>query len=246
MGYSEYDIIILPAVLFCIVSVSVCLSLVLRNKREWVVNIPFVTIAVLLLVLEVMKQLENVMTDFSYYALPFHYCSLFLITIPLAELGGKRLSSVFRPLAFNMSFIVSVGIYLFPGGILGNASELFGKDFFHTHSFIFHHLIILYFVLSVFMKRYRPRLCDGVSMLTMGMIFVAVAIPVSYIFDTNYANFLSSAVPPLEKIRLCLGQTVYTSIIAIAHTVGTLLCSVIYYYLYKLIAHVRKLRDGCK
>ena len=228
MGYSEYDVKVLPTVLAAIILVSVILAVALRRRNKRIRAIPTALIAVTMLFIEIVKQRWNFLGDQDPYILPFHYCSIFLLIIPLAELCGQRLSGIFRPIAACMAFSVSAGMYLFPQGILGNACETFGVSFYRTHSFIFHHLLVLYFVLVVAMRLYEPRFRSVFIVGGVGLTYGIIATPIAHALNENYCNLLESAIPPMEELRISYGQVSYTVILVVCLILGTMLGSALY------------------
>ncbi len=236
MYYSEYDKRVLPLVFLAILAVAVMLALLLRRRSERVRSIPTAVIAITLLFLEIVKQRWNYLGEFDLYCLPFHYCSLFLLLIPLAELCGARLSRIFRPISVCMAFIVSGAMYVFPYGIIGNACEVFGQNFYRTHTFIFHHLLVLYFLLTIALRLHEPRWRDALGVGIAGALYVAAAIPLSYELEVNYCNFLESVIPVMEEFRLEHGQTKYTVLLSVCLTFGAPLASLLYVGAYKLLS----------
>ena len=228
MEYTEYDRQILPPVLFSILFIAFTLAFLLRRRSERVRSISSAIVAALLLFIEIIKQRWNILGEFDHFYLPLHYCSWFAIVIPLAELCGRRLSRIFRPIAASMAFIVAVGMYIFPGAILGSACELFGQEFYPTHSFIFHHLVVVYSVLSITLNFKIPELADAVRVGLLGLVYTAIALPLSYAFDTNYCNFLTSVLPSFEAFRVAEGQALYIVILSSFIIFGTFIGSLVY------------------
>ena len=236
MAYSEYDKKVLPLLLLALVLLAVTLGILLRRRSERVRSIPTAIIALAILFNEIIKQRWNLLGEFNAFYLPFHYCSLFLIVIPLAELFGRRMSHVFRPIGASMAFIVTVAMYVSPDGIIGNASETFGTDFYRTSTFVFHHLIVMYLMLVIMLRLCKPRLRDAALVGAVGAVYAWVALKASYHFEANYCNFLTSNVPFMENFRLSYGQTKYTALMCIVLTVGVALGSLVFIVIYRLIA----------
>ena len=238
--YSEVDKQILPRVLLSMVVFVAILAILLRKKSERIRAIPCAIVALLLLFIEVVKQRWNLLGEFDYFYLPFHYCSLFFLVIPLAEFFGTSLSRIFRPIAVCMSFMVSVAMYVYPCGIMGDL-ELLGKEFKQTHGFLFHHLILLYFLLAVAMRLCRPRPRDAFLMGGLGVVYVAVALPLAYTWNTNYCNFLESVIPALETLRPEWGQLNYTVFTILTITIGGSFSAFVYITLYTVVSKLLRL-----
>ena len=68
---------VIPAFIVFIIAAFVVGKL-MKNKSEKIKYIPLQVITVLLLGLEVGKQIVSLDGGYNMYSLPFHYCSLFL------------------------------------------------------------------------------------------------------------------------------------------------------------------------
>ena len=236
MGYSEYDKKVLPLLLLALVLLAVALGLLLRRRSERVRGIPTAVVALAMLLGEIIKQRWNMLGEFNAFYLPFHYCSLFVLILPLSELFGKRMSHVFRPIGTCMAFVVAVAMYVSPSGIIGNASETFGTDFYRTNTFIFHHLVVLYLLFVITLRLCKPRLRDAALVGGIGAVYVSVALPASYYWNSNYCNLLESNIDFMENFRLSFGQTQYIVLMCIILTIGMFLASLLLVGIYKLFS----------
>lgn len=232
--WTEAEQQVLPLWLAVILLASAALGLILRRCPLWMRGIPTALVALAVLFLEILKQRWNAAGPQDPYRYPFHYCSLFVALFLLAELLGDKASRIFRPIATAMAFVVSVAMYVNPEGILGSACELFGKTFQHTHTMLLHHFIVLYFFLSVMLRLYRPRLRDPLLVGAVGVLYVALALPLSYRLNANYCNLLESVIPPLEAFRLERGQAAYTLFLGACLTLGTAFGAALHSILYKI------------
>ncbi len=235
--YSKDDLIALP-IAFAIMAVYVLtVFLIFRKKDEKHRRIPLIIPTVLLLILEIIKQVRNVAVDFDTYSLPFHYCSLFAFFFPLAELAPRRIADFFRPIAFATSFTVSLFFYFSPVGVIGSSSSYLTTAFLPFHSFVYHHLVIVYAAVSILLRCYTPKRDDWKGVLTVMSAYCCIALPLSHILNTNYCNFLTSVIPPMEKLRLAAGQAVFSVVMCIGIAGGTAAISFIYYSVYRKFTH---------
>ena len=156
--YSSAESFWLPIMLVIIIVVCLCLGLILKNKPEKIKRIPLIIIAIILLILEVVKQLYNAFNgSYSTWIIPLHFCSMFVFLIPLAEFFNGKIRDMSQALAFTCSFMFVALFYFQPSGVLGNAtSNVFGS-FNSFHTFVYHHLIILYFGLTISLNLYKPK-----------------------------------------------------------------------------------------
>lgn len=248
MGYSAFERVALPLAFLFMLLLTLVLARCLRGCAPRVRALPTAAVAVLLLLLELEKQRRNLTDGFSAYALPFHYCSLFVFFIPLAELGPRRTRAFFRPVAAACALAVTLGIYLTPGSILARTGELFFQSFSVFHSYLFHHLVILYLLLTLALGRVTPRHGDALRAGAVAALYAAVGIPLAFLLDSNYCNFLESVLPPLEAFRLAAGQVPYLVLVVLALVLGTAAASLIYQKISRLLSCWRAAREGepCK
>ena len=234
-NYTIYEIITLPASLILILLTCFILKRALKNCNETIKDIPLKLIALIVVILEIIKQIENVITGFDAWALPFHYCSLFVFFFPLAEFTKGKLRKIFKPVAVITALTMALVFYLEPRGILGSSSERIFTDWKAFHSFTFHQLAIAYPLISISLNRYIPSKNDYTSLILVMVVYVLTILPLSYIINVNYCNFLFSVLGFLESLRIALGQVIYSIIIIIGIVGGPTLVCVLYRLIYNKI-----------
>ena len=243
--YSEADAVVIPTALAVMVAIALLLALLLRKRTGWVRALPTALVALCILLLEVEKQRQNIAGVFyshgyDRFALPLHYCSLFVFLFPLSELCGRRLRRAFLPVAVATSLAVSVGLLVAPEGILGNASSVVLEGFHSFHAFVFHMLVIFYLLLTAALGRYRPARGDLLLVAAVIAVYIAVALPHALLLDVNYCNFLISVIPPVEELRLAVGQVPYIVGECLLLIGGTVLAGWLYAAGYRLVTRERK------
>ena len=233
LGWQNKEFIVMPITILVTTIISVLLFFVLKKKKEKTRSIPFKIIAIILIMLEVIKQIRGIKLGFDTWDLPFHYCSLFVFFFPLAQLTGEKIKKIFKPVAFACALTVTCGLYITPSSIISSSSENIFGNFPHFHTFTFHYLVSLYCALSIVLKDYEPRKKDYKFVFITMVGYGIVGISLSYLLDTNYCNFLYSVLDFLEVLREKKGQFIYTSFIFCCITFGTSLISYFYYISYK-------------
>ena len=230
---------ILPAL-----AVMLVLSLLLRKlliHKEWKVRIiPVQIITVLLLALEVGKQVISFRDGYDLYHIPLHVCSLFLYIMPVLCLyRGKHCHSV-RAIGAAYCTAVFALIMIYPCLIYSadNVRNFF-KNYMDFHTVAFHNLVMLLFMLMLALNLHGNEKGYGksVSMFTVG--YCVVAASMAHLLKTNYANFYRCNIPPLEDLRLkitdVLGavptQLCYALIVSVLNVGFVLGC----YQLYRLV-----------
>lgn len=224
--YTLKQAILLPnlLVLFIILGIILRNTLKTQKKRQ----IVFIVIGVLIFVLELVKQIYCAFaTDYDYWKLPLHFCSLYVVLYPLAHCFGEKCSKIFKPLAFVYSVMGCVLLYAFPSVLLGDTAEAVFGNFVNFHGFVFHNIIPLYLVMSICLSDYKAKLADCINC-SIGIVFYAsYAIPSAYYFKVNYVNILYSPIEFIDKIRLSVGQVVYNFLLIVAGCLASCIIVVI-------------------
>ncbi|MBO5713756.1 MAG: YwaF family protein [Clostridia bacterium] len=229
-GYSSDDLIVLPVALAIIILTTVILRITLKNKSDRVKEIPLIIISAVLVILEIIKQIINFTgDDFSYFAFPFHYCSLFVFTFPLAHFTKGKVKKFFTPVAYITALAMTLLFYFHPRGIIGTSSTYMFEEYMAFHSVVFHQLVIMYTFITTALKTNVPKKKHSINLMIVMLSYCVFAIIISYVLDTNYCNYLWSVIDPVEALRLELGQVVYTIGISIVVGLGPSLLNLIYY-----------------
>ena len=233
--WNKSEMIILPLMLLFILLITIILGLLLKNKSQKIKSLPLLVLSIIVLVLEITKQIENIVDGFSWWAIPLHYCSLFVFFFPLAQFGNEKLKTIFKPVAFTTATCMFLLFYFQPSNIIGSACDNVFDSFSSFHTFTFHHLIILYFTLSISLSNYKPQKNDFKYLLIVMFCYTIIGITASHLTNTNYCNFLYSNISFMESLRVNCGQIIYSISMMIVLSIGTSLVNFGYYKLYKVL-----------
>ena len=209
----------------------------LKNKSEKMRDLPFQILAVALVLFEIAKQIYNYQGgEYRRFALPFHYCSLFVYIYPLhAFYKGKRKAWV-DTLAFTCGASLFFFMLLMPATVY---SESYIKNYFQNfnafHSVTFHSYVCFYFFLVVAMKKYDFQTKrDAAVTAIFYTIYMLFIVGMAYLLDTNFHNVRSCNLAIVEEMRTALiasignfGQVIYVFVLSVL-TVGL---SVVAYFL---------------
>ncbi|MBR3486839.1 MAG: YwaF family protein [Clostridia bacterium] len=224
-------------------AIAFILSRALKNKDLETRLLPLKICTVLLLILEAAKQITGVVTGYSTYWIPLHFCSLFLFIHPFACFyKGKH-----RDKLLLLAGVVSTCLFLFmavyPNVVysddairsMWNYITGRGGSFFELHTVLFHGIGTFTFFLFIFqgLARFNTKKDVPLVIMTYGLYCLIVG-PLAQLIDTNFNNFVHSNAPFLEEIRLGIinslgafwGQTVYVLMIS----AGTILVPLIAYF----------------
>ncbi len=219
------------------------LSRALRNKDLEKRLLPLKTCTVLLLLLEAAKQIVGIVTGYSTYWIPLHFCSLFLFIHPIACFYKGKHRDKFILLAGVVSTCLFLFMAVYPNVVysddairsMWNYITGRGGSFFELHTVLFHGIGTFTFFLFIFqgLARFNTKKDVPLVIMTYGLYCLIVG-PLAQLIDTNFNNFVHSNAPFLEEIRLgiinslgaFLGQTVYVLMIS----AGTILVPLIAYF----------------
>ena len=239
MWWSEADRIALPIALAIIIVITLIVWLLMRNRSEKAKSVIMQIIAGIIVVLEIIKQIVNIVNGYDTWIIPFHFCSLFIFLFPLAQFGSAKIRGIFKPVAFICALSMTVLFYVQPQGILGSSSEKMFQSFNDFHSFYFHHLVVLYTMLSVVLNNYIPKKNDWKKLLITIAIYSVIGIIMAHVLDTNYNNFLTTEIPLLREVKGVFGVVVHSINMGLVITVGTTLLTIGYYWIYFAIKNCR-------
>lgn len=206
--------------------------------------IPLQAIAVTLLFLEIMKQI-NASRDGSYdlYALPFHYCSLFLYLLPIHAFYRGKYSHITDTAAFACLASLMLDMMLMPAVIYGDGNIVnYFNSFGDFHTVTFHNLVLLYFMLTIAFKLYDFNTKRDMKVMTIFFaIYVIIASIMSYSLKTNFHNLYRCNIAFLEDVRLAVveatgvfGTILYVCIMFVL----TILFSYAAYFLARLVIKI--------
>lgn len=201
---------VLPLTLGIIIITSLVLCLLFRKKSEKIKNIPLAIITIIMLVMEVIKQVRAFGEGYSTWTIPLHFCSLFLYFYPLATLTKGKVKEFGVTMAFVCSVLMTALFYFNPSSIIGgSAGDVFGS-FGNFHTFTYHHLVMLFLFTGLFLNMFKLNKNSFIHVLIGFTAYVLIAVPMAYIIDTNFCNILTSNIGFMESLRVNAGQIIYT------------------------------------
>lgn len=231
---------LVPSVIIMII-IALVLNKFIGNKPLKIRMIPFQILAVLLFISEIGKQVISFSRGYDLYHIPLHVCSLFIPLIPLmAFYNGKHREAV-RTVTCSVTMALMMFMAIYPNLIYGswNITNFF-NDYFDFHTVFYHNVVIFEFILIIVLRLHHIGEGKHVrNMALLGVGFSAVAGTMSQILKTNYANFYTCNIGPIndfvntikDALGYTVGQTIYVIILGILHVLFFIGC----YYLYRAI-----------
>ena len=210
--------------------------------------IPIQIIAVIIIVIEIIKQVQSLVEGYDLYFIPLHFCSLFIFFIPLFAFYKGKGKEYIRSFAVIASAMMSVFLLVYPDLIYSAGNVLnMGKEFLSFHTVVFHNLVLFAFVLIIALKLYNFNAKRDIKVILIGFsIYCVVAASMAQILKTNYNNFYTCNIGPIanfvetvkDKIGYVAGQTLYVSIVIVLD----MLFAFISYGALRLITKIREIK----
>ncbi len=240
---------LLPSFIVMII-LGLTLKIFLGNKSEKIRFIPFQICSVLIVVLEIIKQIMSFTKGYDLYHIPLHFCSLFIFVLPaMAFYHGKYKERV-RAVATTVSASLFLFMAIYPD-LIYSAGSIRGtfNNFFDFHTVVFHTLATFSFVLIICLNLHTPNAKkDTISVLIFIAGYCLIASVMAQVLKTNFNNFYQCNIAPLQAIKdailpvlgFILTQTIYVLIVIIlnlAFTQGA-------YQFYRLITFLIQNLEG--
>ena len=193
---------LLPAVAAMIL-ITILLRHFLGRKPLHVRMIPFRILAVIIVLLEIGKQVLSFQRGYDLYHIPLHFCSLFIFMLPLAAFyRGKHREKIW---AITCGLCASVtGLMLIYPSLIYSAGNVEGffTDFFDFHTVAFHNIVVFAFLLIVGLNLYSPgHKGENKAVLLFIVCYCAIAATMAQVLQTNFNNFYRCNIAPLEAVR---------------------------------------------
>ena len=198
----EHLITFLPTFVAMIV-VAIILKLTIGKKSEKIRMIPFQVVACILLVLEIIKQINALVTGYDLYTLPFHFCSLFIFFPFITAFYNGKFKDQIRSFTTIALAMLTLFMLIYPN-LIYSADAI--KETFQNipsfHTVVFHNLAVFEFVLVLALGLHTPNAKRDIKALLIGFgIFCLVSSVMAQVLATNFNNFYQCNIAPLEAVR---------------------------------------------
>lgn len=222
---------------------TVVLRIWLGNKPLRIRIIPLQIVAVLLFALEVGKQVISLSKGYDLYCLPFHFCSLFIFMLPLAAFYKGKHENAIRGITAALSMSVLALLLIYPCLIYSAGNiERFFKDYMDMHTVAFHNLVMLTAVLFPGLELHEPCKADMKRVPLFVIGFCAVSATMAQLLKTNFNNFYTCNIPPLETVRQAVQTACGTVPAMLMYVLIVTALDILFvfgsYWLYRLVRNI--------
>ncbi len=201
--WTKMHLLTVPPAFIIFIIIALVVGRLLKDKPEKIRLIPLQIITVILLVLELMKQINAAKGGYDLYALPFHYCSLFLYLLPLHSFYHGKYRHLTDTAAFGCLCSLFLFMLVMPAIVYGDgAISDFTGSFSSFHTVVFHNLVCLYFLLTLSLGLYSLDTKRDMKVLAIFLgIYVAIAAVLSNTIKVNFHNLYECNLGIVEQIR---------------------------------------------
>lgn len=240
----EHAMTLLPALAAMIV-IAAILRLAIGKRSLKIRMIPFQVLACILFLIEIGKQVVSFQKGYDLYHIPLHFCSLFIFALPLmAFYRGKHQKTVFEVvtvLCTSMTLLMLIYPDLIYGA--GNIKDYF-KGYLDFHTVTFHNIVMFELILILALDLHQPEQKLHIKpLLVVIAVFCVISASMAQILQTNYANFYTCNIAPLEAVRVSLQgvlgyavtQVLYVLIVSALNMGFVLLAAGLYKLLRKVL-----------
>ncbi len=200
----EHTIAIIPTFVVMAI-VSILLGHFLKDKDERYKLIPIKIIAVIIIVLEIWKQIESFLDEdgYSFYRIPLHFCSLFVFFIPLFAFYKGKFCEIIRSFTTICCMMLFVFMCVYPNMIFsaGNVRDYF-SFFIDFHTVTFHLLVCFAFMLILSLRLYTIETKRDMKIIIIGYsIYCVIAGIMAQVLKTNYNGFYRCNIDAIREIQ---------------------------------------------
>ena len=226
--WSAKEKIILPIMIVVLLIFAIGICLLTRNKSEKIKRLPLFIITIIILALEVAKQIYNLCIGYDLWAIPLHFCSLFMFFYSFSNFGKGKLKRFGDIMTVCCTFLVILLFYINPSNIIGESCENVFASFSSFHTFTYHHLLFLYYFIFLGSNLILAKFSDLWYILIGIVSYAIVAVTFAYSLNVNFCSILHNSVGFLEAIRGSAGAVVYTLVLFTIGVLGAMAVYVVY------------------
>ena len=242
---------LLPATAVFLV-VAVIARLTIGKKELRIRMLPVQILAVIIILLEIGKQVMSFVKGYDLYHIPLHYCSMLIFALPAMAFYKGRHSETVKAVGAALCTAMTLLTLIYPNLIYspGNIQNYL-NGFFDFHTVTFHNVVILATFLVIALDLHTPQpKGEGKTITLVVCVFCAVSAAMAQLLKTNYANYYSCNIAPLEAVRVSLQgvlgpvvtQLLYILIVSALNILFTLLS----YWVYRGISKLFNMKTPVK
>lgn len=212
MVWSEAEKVVLPSALLIIVLITLLVYVLTKNKSNFIKKLPLLIVSVVMVVLEIIKQVLQI-NDYSFWSIPLHFCSFFMFWAMLATFTkSKKWSEIGFSIAVAFGILFLLMFYINPSSIIGDSSQNILATFSTFHTFVYHHLMILFLLLTFSQNQFKPQKNHVLWIFVLYSSYAVLATTFAHLLQVNFTNLLTSNISFMQLVLDKFGIVAYTII----------------------------------
>ena len=207
---------LLPAMIVMLLLAAV-LRLTIGKKDRKIRMIPFQILSCLLVVLEIGKQALSIYRGYDLYDLPFHFCSIQIFMPAIMSFYRGKYEKTVGCITTATLAAIFLLTAVYPNLIYSDqAVHEFTTNFFSFHTVVFHNVVMFMFVLIPALNLHEPDpKGEPKKILLFILVFCVISASMAHLLQTNFNNFYSCNIAPLEAVRLSVETSLGSAVAAI-------------------------------
>jgi hypothetical protein len=202
---STFILAILGTIVVAVVAIT--LWFLLKQKGNKLKLLPFRIIALSVILLEIVKQIVAINFGYQLFWLPLHNSSIPIFCFILATFlnQNSKVTKILWSLSISSAFLIGFIVVANPVSVYGGQADaiIFDNDkwFLNWHSVIVHWIYIVFAVLAIVLKPYRPKIDEVIY---GGLVYIGINIFIiimANLLDTNFSNYLEFSLEFLNAIK---------------------------------------------
>ena len=235
---------VLP-IFFAWIIVSFIIYKFLNKKAANTKYVPLKIISIILIILEIIKQVRSLVIGYDLYYIPLHFCSLFLFLLPLHSFYKGKYKDKIQTLTLTTCACLMFVMLVFPTIVYGeNNIKNYFKDFMSFHTVTFHLLVCLYFMIMIALKFYKFDFKNDLKFNTIFFsVYCFIAGIMAQLLKTNYHGMYKCNVEPVNELRLNLIDKygyIMQILFVLTMSIGTLLIASLNYIIVNRLLNIKE------
>ena len=195
----------IPLALAIVVVLSALITVIFNGKSEKIRLIPLKVISVTIIIAEIIKLINiyNINGFIPNWNLPFQFCSMFLVWFFMAAFFGGKVGKAGRSLSFVCGVMALIVFMIGPTSVIGNATDnlsLTFSNYANLHAFFYHFIIVLFPILVITLKLYKPKFSDWKLIAIPFYIYALASTIMANVYNENYIMILENTVLDFPNI----------------------------------------------
>lgn len=212
--WTKESIVVFWSSFAVLLALAILVYFLVRNKSQKIKMLPIYITSGILIATTLVYQIQEIVQGYDLNSLPVQFCYFFVLWPLLVVCTKGKVQNFFLKISFAFSTTIFVAMVTNPIPIYGDAINALYYNHTFEFGYVFHEMIIFYFLLFCFLKPVEIKLKDWVVCLIGFGIFAATVLPCAYLLNENFSEILQCNFnESFENIRVNVSQVLYNVIL---------------------------------